>query len=307
MEFLIGNGARFLSKASCVTGCGLKTLSGSNPHFAPSTEDYSMTLKILGLLLAICCFVYCPLTKNDFLRPPFSREVIKRAVWDFGSEKTTGPDGFTFGFIKCYWDLMADDVFSLVEHFHHDPLIPSGCNPLFISLIPKVNDPKSVKDFRPISLIGCQAKIIGKLLANRLAEVVSSVVGIEQSAFIKGRQILDGPLMLNEIVGWSKAKKRQLMGFKVDFEKAYDSVSWDYLFEVMGFIGFGDRWSRWIRGLLCSGRASVLVNGSPTEEFIVQRGLRQGDPLSPSLLILIMKGLHIAFKKARELNAVTGF
>ena len=96
---------------------------------------------------------------------------------------------------------MAEDVIRLVQHFHHDRTIPIGCNSIFISTIPKVNDPKSVKDFRPISLIGCQAKIIGKLLANRLTEVVSSVVSIEQSAFIKGRQILDGPLMLNEIVG----------------------------------------------------------------------------------------------------------
>ncbi|GJX84645.1 putative RNA-directed DNA polymerase, eukaryota, reverse transcriptase zinc-binding domain protein [Tanacetum coccineum] len=237
----------------------------------------------------------------------FKQREIKRAVWDSGSEKTLGPDGFTFGFIKHYWDFMAGDVFSLVEHFYHDPLIPSGCNPLFITLILKVNDPKVVKDFRPISLIGCQAKIIGQLLANRVAEVVYPVVGSEQYAFIKGRQILDGPLMLNEIVGWSKAKKRQLMVFKVDFEKAYDSVSWDYLFEVIGFMGFGDRWCSWIRGLLCSAKALVLVNGSPTEEFIVRRGLRQGDQLSPFLFILIMEGLHIAFKRAKELNAFTGF
>lgn len=246
------------------------------------------------------------LEQKRFLEAPFSPDEIKRAVWDSGSEKAPGPDGFTFGFIKRYWDFMAEDVISMVQHFHHDPTIPIGCNPIFISLIPKVNDPKSVKDFRPISLIGCQAKIIGKLLANRLTEVVSSVVSTEQSAFIKGRQILDGPMMLNEIVGWSKAKRRQLMVFKADFEKAYDSLSWDYLFEVMGFMGFGDAWCSWIRGLLCSARASVLVNGSPTDEFLIQRGLRQGDPLSPFLFILAMEGLHIAFKRARELNVFTG-
>nr|GFC17229.1 transposon TX1 uncharacterized [Tanacetum cinerariifolium] len=185
--------------------------------------------------------------QKHFLQAPFSRDDIKRAVWDSGSEKTPGPDGFTFGFIKRYWDFMADDIISLFQHFHHDPLIPIGRNPLFITLIPKVNDPKFVKDSRPISLIGCQDKIIGKILANRLAGVVSLVVGIEQLAFIKGCQILDGPLMLNEIVGWSKAKKEQLMLFKVDFEKTYDSLSWDYMFEVMGFMGFGDRWCSWIR------------------------------------------------------------
>lgn len=85
---------------------------------------------------------------------------------DTHSEKEPGQDGFTFGFITRYWDFMADDVISLFQHFHHDPLSPIGCNPLFITLILKVNDPKAVSAFRPISLIGYQAKIIGKLLAN---------------------------------------------------------------------------------------------------------------------------------------------
>ena len=132
---------------------------------------------------------------------------------------------------------------------------------------------------------------------------MSSVVNIEQSTFIKGRQILDGPMMLNEIVGWSKARKRELMVFKVDFEKAYDSLSWEYLFEVMGLMGFGHKWSSWIRALLTSVRASVMVNGSPTNEFIVHRGLRH---LSPFLFILAMEGLHMAMQQAREANVFRG-
>ena len=80
-----------------------------------------------------------------------------------------------------------------------------------------------------------------KLNVLRVAQVVSSVVSIEQSAFIKGPQILDGPLMLNEIMGWSKAHKTEIMIFKVDFQKAYDSPSWDYLFKGMGLMGFGPK------------------------------------------------------------------
>ena len=81
--------------------------------------------------------------------------------------------------------------------------------------------------------------------------------------------------MLNEIMGWSKAHKREIMIFKVDFEKAYDSLSWDYLCEVIGLLGFRSKWCSWIKALVMSARASVLVNGSPTDEFIVQRGLRE--------------------------------
>lgn len=82
-------------------------------------------------------------------------------------------------------------------------------------------------------MIGFQYKIIGKLLANRLTEVIGLVVSLEQSAFIKGKQILDGPFLLNEVVAWCKTYSNPLLFFKVDFDEAYDSFSWEYLIEIM--------------------------------------------------------------------------
>ncbi|GJS32613.1 RNA-directed DNA polymerase, eukaryota, reverse transcriptase zinc-binding domain protein [Tanacetum coccineum] len=87
------------------------------------------------------------------------------------------------------------------------------------------------------------------------------------------------------------------MIFKVDFEKAYDSVRWDFLMEVLKKFGFGDRWCRWIQGCLVSSRGSVLVNGSPTPEFQFYKGLKQGDPLSPFLFLLIMESLHLSVQR----------
>ncbi|GJX45144.1 ribonuclease H-like domain-containing protein [Tanacetum coccineum] len=229
------------------------------------TEREGKLLSDGGVRPTIVSDSFLKLSPNQItsLDAPFSREEIKRVVWDCGSDKAPGPDGFTFGFFKRFREVIKEDVFAFVRSFQNRRVIPRGYNPSFIALIPKVNDLRFTSDFRPISLIGCQYKITGKLLANRLATVIDSIISPEQSAFIKGRQILDGPMMLN------------------------------FLFEVMNKMGFTLNWFAWVKATLTSSRASVLLNGAPTEEFDVQRGLRQGDPLSSFLFVLDMEGFHV--------------
>ncbi|GJR84179.1 RNA-directed DNA polymerase, eukaryota [Tanacetum coccineum] len=159
---------------------------------------------------------------------------------------------------------------------------------------------------RPISLIGCQYKIIAKVLANRLSLVIPSVVGDVQMAFIKGRQITDGPLLVNEIISWAKKHRKKLLLLKIDFEKAFDSLSWSFLESIMAQMRFGEKWRNWIHSCLNSAFASVLINGSPTSEFKLERGLRQGDPLSPFLFILAVKALNVVFLEARNKNIFLG-
>ncbi|GJR51854.1 RNA-directed DNA polymerase, eukaryota [Tanacetum coccineum] len=202
-----------------------------------------------------------------------SKDEVKRAVWDCGTDKAPGLDGFTFGFFRHFWYLVGEEVFDAIP------------------------DANGVKDFRPISLIGSIYKIIAKILANRLVNVLEDLVNDVQSAFVINRQILDGPFMINEILQWCKMKKKETLIFKVDFEKAYDSVRWDFLDEVLSKFGFGEKWRKWIQCCLHSSRGSIIINGSPTEEFNFGKGLKQGDPLSPFLFILIMESLHLSFQR----------
>ncbi|GAU27940.1 hypothetical protein TSUD_146550 [Trifolium subterraneum] len=231
---------------------------------------------------------------------PFTRDEVKAAVWDCDSFKSPGPDGINFGFIKDFWPELQGEVMRFIVEFHRNGKLTKGLNSTFIALIPKVDSPQCLNDFRPISLVGCLYKILAKVLANRLRLVIGSVISESQTAFVKDRQILDGILIANELVDEARKSKKELMLFKVDFEKAYDSVDWGYLDAVMGRMSFPNLWRKWIKECVFTATASVLVNGSPTDEFPLERGLRQGDPLSPFLFLLAAEGLNVLMKTMVE-------
>ncbi|GJU97790.1 RNA-directed DNA polymerase, eukaryota [Tanacetum coccineum] len=240
------------------------------------------------------------------LEMPITSDEIRSAVWACGENKSPGPDGFTFEFFRRFWDVIGPDFCLAVKWFFDHNSFAKGCNSSFIALIPKVLDPKFVNDYRPISLIGSLYKVVTKILAIRLSSVLDSLISEVQSAFLPNRQILDGPFVINEVLSWCKHKRHQAMIFKVDFAKAYDSVRWDFLDDVLLSFGFGLKWRSWILGSLSSGKASVLVNGSPTSEFQFHCGLKQGDPLAPYLFILVMESLHLSFARVVEAGIFKG-
>jgi hypothetical protein len=107
---------------------------------------------------------------------------------------------------------------------------------------------------------------------------MDAIVEPTQSAFIKGRNLVDGVVVINEVVDLARRNGRSCLILKVDFEKAYDSVEWSFLDYMLRMFGFCEKWIDWIQACVFSGNMSVLVNGSPTEEINIQRGLKQGTP-----------------------------
>ena len=131
-----------------------------------------------------------------------------------------------------------------------------------------------IKDFRPISLMERLYKILAKVLANRLKRVVGKVISEAQNAFVEDRQILDAALFANEVVDVMLRRKESGVLCKLDIEKAYDHLDWDFLLKVMNKMGFGSSWTCWISWCISSATFSVMVNGSPSGFFRSSRGLR---------------------------------
>ncbi|XP_071713069.1 uncharacterized protein [Rutidosis leptorrhynchoides] len=274
---------------------------GPNP-----SVSYSVGQHYLGRPAIFDGYFHLSELESSNLELPFSEEEIWGAVNECASNKSPGPDGFNLRFYKKFWAIIKEDLIAAVHGFWVSGEISEGCNSSFISLIPKKTDPVSLSDYRPISLIGSFYKIIAKLLFIRLRKVIPNLVGSEQSAFIRGRNIMDGALIANESYEFLKINRMKILLFKVDFEKAFDSLNWEFLDDMMGFMGFGLKWRRWIASCLKTASISVLVNGSPTKEFKLGRGVRQVDPLSPFLFIIAAEGLNWLTKSAASNNAYSG-
>uniref|UniRef100_A0A251UE24 Putative RNA-directed DNA polymerase, eukaryota, Reverse transcriptase zinc-binding domain protein n=1 Tax=Helianthus annuus TaxID=4232 RepID=A0A251UE24_HELAN len=243
---------------------------------------------------------------GTFLCESFSEKEIWSAIKSCDGDKAPGPDGFSLKFFKSFWVKLKPLILGFMNDFYQSGHLNPGCTSSFIALIPKIKDPQDLSNFRPISLVGSLYKILAKVLANRLKAVINEVSSPVQSAFVGGRNILDSPLIVGEIIAWAKKSKIKLAVFKVDFEKAYDSINWKFLFRMMENMSFPEKWVGWIKGCLTSGRGSVLINGSPTKEFNFKRGLRQGDPLSPFLFIIAMEIVSMIMKRVCNLGLFRG-
>jgi len=144
------------------------------------------------------------------------------------------------------------------------------------------------KDYRPISLCNLCYNVIPKIIVNRLKPVLPQLISFEQSAFVSDRAIMDNVLIAQEGLHSMRYRNagKKLMAIKVDMERAYDMMQWDFLRVVMGKFGFSDQFVASVMGCITDPNFAVLVSESPTSWFQSNVGLRQGDPLSPYLFII---------------------
>jgi len=167
---------------------------------------------------------------------------VRAAIFGMKSAAAPGPNGFGVQFFKTFWNTIKGDYLALFQDFHEGTLDVKRRNYGVITLIPKINEANTIKQYRPICLLNVDYKGITKVLASRFSPIASKVIGGNQTSFVKGRNIPEGGVVLHEVIHELKKTKKKGLILKIDFEKAYDKVRWDFLEEVLQGKGFPDKW-----------------------------------------------------------------
>lgn len=155
---------------------------------------------------------------------------IKEALFDIGDNKAPGPDGYTAKFFKEGWSVIGKDVCKAIKKFFPGCDLPKGVNATTISLVPKVNTPGKMSEYRPIACCTVLYKCISKILTNRIKGVLGKLVNANQSAFIPGRNISDNITVTQELVrGYNRKYGLKRCAMKIDLQKAYDTIRWRFV------------------------------------------------------------------------------
>ncbi|GLT85699.1 hypothetical protein SLE2022_038800 [Rubroshorea leprosula] len=239
-----------------------------------------------------------------------SDDEIRSTVFQLGAFKAPGVDGFSGCFYQQHWDMVGPDVCKAVRHFFDHGFMLQEMNKTRIVLVPKIQNPEVISQFRPISLCNFSYKIIAKILANRLKGYLDRLITPFQSAFIPGRAIQDNILIAHEAfhgLQLKKSGKHNVLALKLDIRKAYDSVDWHCLESILKAHGFCEKWTQMVMQCVSTVSYTVGINGNQTPFFAPQRGLQQGDPLSPYLYLFIADILSHLLLTATAKKKISGY
>ena len=203
--------------------------------------------------------------------------------------------------------MVKEDIMRMFKEFFETGEFVKSLNTTFLVLMPKKGGAEELKDFRPVSLVGSLYKLIAKVLANRFKRVMHGLINRAQNAFVEVRQIMDALLLANEVIDTLLKRKEKGILCKLDMEKAYDQINWNYIFKVLQKMGFGAKWVKWIKRCISTTSFSVLINDSPAGFFNSSRRPRQGDPLSPYPFVIGMEVFSILMDKATFRGLLLGF
>ena len=242
----------------------------------------------------------------NLLLEPLTFPEIAAALKSMKNFKSPGPDGFTVEFFKFFFVDIGDYYArSIYEGLANGKLSVTQYQGI-ITCIPKGDKPKQfIKNWRPISLLNVTYKILSTCIAARIQRVLPSIIHHSQKGFIKGRYIGDNIRTLYDILAYTKAEDLPGLIIAIDFEKAFDSVSWAFIEKALVFFGFPENIVLWFKTLYRSPNTCITFNGQYSNWFPLGRGCRQGDSISPYLYLICAEIMSLMFRSKENLKGIS--
>ena len=220
--------------------------------------------------------------------------------------KSPGSDGYTTEFFKFFWKDIGRFVFRSIKYGFIKGEMSVTQKQGIITCIPKGDKSRQcMKNWRPISLLNTVYKLASSCIAERIKSVLSMLISNDQTGFIPGRYIGENTRLIYDILHYTEENDIPGILLLIDFEKAFDSISWNFIEHVLNFFNFGTNIKGWIKTFYTNIQSSVTQNCYLSDFFEIQRGCRQGDPLSPYIFLLCAEILGILVKHSDEIKGIT--
>lgn len=239
------------------------------------------------------------------IETPLTYSEFTSALKNLKNDKSPGSDGFSSNFYKFFWkDIGWFVVRSLNYGFSIGELSVTQRQGI-ITCIPKGDkDKKYLKNWRPISLLNTSYKLASACIANRIKPYLYTLINEDQTGFLSGRFIGENIRTIYDVMFYCEKENIPGILLLIDFEKAFDSVAWSFINKVLDFFNFGPNIIKWFNVFYTNSCSSVIINGHMSDWFTVQRGCRQGDPLSPYIFILCAEILAILIRNNKNIKGI---
>ena len=248
-----------------------------------------------------------PLDENEKIlcEGMISEEECLTALKEFKNNKTPGTDGFSAEFYKFFWSDLGTEMTASFNYAFQKGSLSISQKRGIISLIPKKNKDKTLlENLRPISLLNVDYKILTKSIAKRLEKVLPKIINSDQTGYIKGRFIGENVRLIQDVMSHTKQEEKLGIAIFLDFRKAFDTIEWNYLRAALQTFNFGPDILNWFQVIYNQASSCVLHNGHASDFFLLERGVRQGCPLSGLLFVVGIELLARVLKKDPAIKGI---